>query len=140
MLNSLKKINFIKDEKGVSLVEVIVIIVIVSIAVTPLSRLAVTNLKSGGHFSIMTRAISYAQNTMEEVVADYAAEDGGRGYAWVQANWDGVSSSPESGFTSTVNISNEDTLNQVAYVEVDVYVSAPEINTVSLSTWLINPN
>lgn len=130
--------DFKKIESGVSLVEVVLIMVILGIAVTPLSRLAIMNLKSGGRYSTMTRSISYAQNTMEEIISDYAAEDAGRGYNWVQANWNGRNKVPESGFITSVAISGEDSLNQVFYVKVDVTVTAPDIDNVVLTTWLIS--
>ncbi len=138
MLNKL--IKKILHEKGVSLVEVILILVIVSIAIWPLTRLTISNVKAGGRYSYMTRAISYAQNTLEEIIADYAAEAAGRGYTWVQSNWDGATSAPAVGFTTNVTVSSEDSLSGVWYVEVDVSVSGPDIDNITLSTWLINPN
>jgi hypothetical protein len=80
----------------------------------------------------------YAQEVMEQVIADYAAVDGGRGYDWVLANWQGQSApSPPTGLSSLVTISPQDTLDGVVYVTVEVAVSGSGIGNVQLSTWIV---
>ena len=125
------------DERGVSLVEVVVMLVILGIVLVPLSRLTVKNLTFGGEYVTMTKAIYYAQECMEEVIADYAAEEDGRGYDWVVANWSGSTDVPVSGLSRSVAISAADTLNGVTYVVVQVTVSGADIPNVTLTTWLV---
>jgi prepilin-type N-terminal cleavage/methylation domain-containing protein len=131
-----KRIRFLKSESGFSLVEVVLAIVIMGIAVVPISRLAIMNLKSGARYTTMTKALFYAQSGMEQLFSDYGALDAGRGYTWVRSNWPGTST-PATGFTRTVTISAQQTLNSVKYVEVHVQISSAGIPTVDLSTWLI---
>jgi len=126
------------DENGVSLVEIVLIMVILSIAVVPLSRLSLTNLKSSGRYATMNKAIYYAQEAIEQVVADYAAEDDGRGYEWVRTNWSGSTDVPATGFSRSVGVSAENTLNGVEYVVVQVNVGGTDIEDVVLTTWLVD--
>ena len=126
-----------RDERGMSLIEIVIILVILGIAVIPLSRLSVQNLRSGGQTATMSKAIAYAQERMEQIVADYAAKDGGRGYDWVRSYWAGFSDAPATGFSRSVSISGEQTLQGVDYVSVQVSVTGPEINDVVLTTWLV---
>jgi Tfp pilus assembly protein PilV len=132
-----KRFHKCAGEKGFSLVEVIVIIVILSIAILPLSRMAISNLDSGRTYSLMTRGTFYAQEIMERIIADYiAGATAGRGYTYVRINWPGTVSSPPTGYTGTVSISGETTVNGVTYVTVTVTVSANGMPNVTLSTWL----
>lgn len=138
MLDRLSKIyRRVRDERGVSLVEVVLIMVILGITVVPLSRLSVANLKSSGRYATITKAAYYAEEVMEQIIADYAAEDAGRGYDWVVANWPGSAPNPPTGFSGNVSISAEDTLNNVIYVVAQVAVSGSEIPDLVLTTWLV---
>ena len=134
----IKITNSVRNERGFSLVEVIIILVIIGIAAIPLSRLSVRNMVFSGRYATMTKAISYAQERLEQVIADYAASSAGRGYDWVRSNWAGSSDTPLTGFTRSVSISSQQTLNGVTYVVVTVSVSAPDINNVVLTTWLVD--
>ncbi|MCK5145889.1 hypothetical protein KAR48_03985 [bacterium] len=127
----------LNKENGASLVEVVLLLVILAIALVPLTQLSVSNLKFGAQYSLMTRAISFAQSRMEEVIADYKATGAGRGYAWTVANWAGSSDSPATGFTRSVSISGEMTLNGVNYVTVQVSVANTNISTVKIETILV---
>ena len=139
MLKSQRTIRkLIRSEKGASFIEIILIIVILGITMLPLSRLAMNNIISTGNHSTMTRAMYYAQEVMEQVIADYAATDGGRGYTWVMANWDNQSASgPPAGLSSLVTIGTPDTLDGITYAPLNVTVSGSDIENIQLSTWLI---
>ncbi len=130
---------FWQKEQGFSLIEVVIIILIIGIAMVPLSRVTVANLKRGGDQSLITQSMFYAEERMEEIIADCAADDAGRGYAWTVSNWDGNSDSPATGFTRTVDISAESTADSVDYVELTVTVSYSGIENVTLGTWLVEP-
>jgi type II secretory pathway pseudopilin PulG len=119
------------------MVEVVLLLVILGIALMPLTRLSVTNLKFGAQYSLMSRAMAFAQERMEEIISDYQATSAGRGYNWVQNNWNGVTDAPAASFTRTVSISSQATLNGVNYVTVRVTVSHSEISDTSLETILV---
>ena len=142
VLNKLSKMRrFIDEMRGVTLIEIIIVLVILGIAVIPLSRLAVKNVNSGGKYATMSRAMFHAEEVMEMVIADYAAEDGSRGYDWVLTNWSGQSSpSPPPGLTGSVSISAENTVKGVTYVEVLVTVTGSDIPDVTLTTLLVDNN
>jgi hypothetical protein len=91
----------------------------------------------GGRYATMTRAIHYAQETMEQIISDYAAEAAGRGYDWVRSNWDAASDTPAAGFSRSVSISSEQEVNDVGYVVVQVTVTGQDIDPVVLTTWLV---
>ena len=137
----LKKRQIVQKEGGSTLLEIVILVLVVSIAIFPLSRLAVKNLKSFGGFATIGKAIFHAEAAMEEVIADYAATGTGRGYDWVRSYWSGHSTSdPPPGVTGIVSISQEFSLDSVDYVIVQVTVSGTDIPDVSLSTWLTNNN
>ena len=139
MLKTIRShINAASCESGVSLVEIVIIMVILGIALVPLTRVSITNLTNGGRFAMETQALVYAQGVMENIIADYMALNEGRGYSWVVANWSGASTpNPPTGLTGTVAISAEDSLDEVPYVVVQTTVAASDIPDVVLSTWLV---
>ena len=125
-------------ESGFSLVEIVIIMLVLGIALVPLTRVSITNLTNGGRFAMETKALVYAQGVVETIIADYMAMDEGRGYDWVIANWSGASTpNPPTGLVGSVAISAEDSLNQVPYVVVQTTVAADDIPNVVLSTWLV---
>jgi len=138
MLKRLKRLkHLLLDEKGLSMMEVVLIIVIIGIAIIPLSQLSVMNQKAGGRFGTTTKALFYAEEVMEQIIADYMAIEGGRGYQWVITNWPGSTPSPPSGLQGNVSISAQDTLNSVRYVTVHVTVGGTDIPDVVLETWMV---
>ena len=120
------------------MIEIVNILLVLGIAMVPLSRLAVGNLNSIGQANAMTRAVLFAQERMEQIIADYAAKDDGRGYDWVIANWSGDADTPQTGFSRSVLISGEYTWNGVTYVVVQVSVGGTDISDVVLTTWLVD--
>ena len=131
----------IRNEKGATLIEIVILLLILAISVIPLSRLVMRNLNSGGRFSTMSRAILHAEESMEQIIADYAANTAGMGYDWVISNWAGQSTpNPPAGLTGNVTISAEDTLKGVPYVVVETTVRGTDIPDVILTTWLIDIN
>ena len=128
----------VRPERGVSLIEIVLIIVIIGIAAVPLSRLSIVNQTTSGKYGSTTRAIFYAEQVMEQLISDYAAVDADRGYDWVNINWPGSTLHPPSGLSGNVTISAEDTLNGVPYVIVQITVSGTDITDVTLETWLVD--
>jgi hypothetical protein len=142
---NLKKLNTfiiknIQNEKGLSLIELTIIVVLIGITILPLSRLSMSNLKSGGDYVDMAQAIFYSEEIMEQIISDYAAVEAGKGYTWVIDNWGSGSPSTEEapeGLTGYVYISPEDTLNGVPYVKVQTTISGSSISSFSMTTWLV---
>ena len=128
----------VRPERGVSLIEIVLIIVIIGIAAVPLSRLSIVNQTTSGKYGSTTKAIFYAEEVMEQLISDYAAVDAGRGYDWVNINWPGSTPIPPSGLSGNVTISAEDTLNGVPFVIVQLTVSGTDITDVTLETWLVD--
>lgn len=141
MLQRMKKINIsFSDEKGMSLIEVIIIIVIMGIAILPLSRLSIGNVDSGSKYLTATKATSYAEEIMENIIADYKSLDPTiGGYSNVINKWQGTvtNPAPPTGLSGSVSISPEASLNGVNYVVVTVSVRASGIQNVNLTTWLV---
>lgn len=128
-----------KKQDGFSLMEVVIIILIIGVAMIPLSRATISNLQMGGKQSLTTQSMFYAKERMEEIVADCAADDAGRGYSWTISNWDGDSDTPAAGFTRSVDISSESTIDSVDYVVATVTVSYSGIEDVTIGSWLVEP-
>jgi len=134
-----KFFNKFSKERGMSLVEVVIMLVVLGLSIGPLSKLAKINLNSGAKAAAQTKAIFYAQGIMENIIADYRSTDpiiGG--FDNVIVNWNGVTTpSPPSGLSGSVSISNVDTLMGVAFVTVDVNVGGLGVN-MDLSAILSN--
>ena len=138
MLKGLKRLKrLLLDEKGISMMEIVLIIIVIGIAIIPLSQLSIVNQKAGGRFGTTTKALFYAEEVMEQIIADYMAIEGGKGYQWVITNWPGSTPSPPSGLLGNVSISVQDTLNSVPYVTVQVTVGGTDIPDVVLETWMV---
>ena len=129
----------LSKENGMSLVEVVVMLVVLGLSIGPLSKLAINNLSSAATAAAQTKAVFYAQGIMENIIADYRSNDPTiGGFDNVIVNWRGVTTpSPPSGLSGSVAISNVDSLMGVAYVTVDVNVGGPDVN-VDLSAILSN--
>jgi len=130
----LKKIKHWFREDGLSLIEIVMILVIVGIALVPLSRLSVSNLKTNARQQLMNRCTLYAEELVEWVVSDYRnanflGED-------VANDWVGYYDNPEGAITRYVSVSGPTTLNSVDYWEIDVSVSAPDMEDVVLTIWI----
>lgn len=140
LLISLKKhLRRCSDERGVSLIEVIAMVLILSISVVPLSRLSMSNLDAGRVYSNIIKGTFYAEKVMEHIVADYVADSltTGKGYYYVRNNWPGAAPDPPTGFTGTVSVSGEDSVNSVVYSVIQVTVSCDNTPDIVLSTWLV---
>ncbi|MBN2030881.1 hypothetical protein JW824_11640 [bacterium] len=135
MLNRLLKVRIrLGNEKGLSLIDVIAMLIILGIAVPALTRLSVVNSRGGAKFLLMTRAVYSAEGIMEQIMADYRSPN--RGYDWVKSYWAGTAPALEAGFSCLVSISSESTFNGLSYVDVTVTVSNPDFPDVVLNTSL----
>ena len=126
-------------QNGMSLVEIIIIILLIGITVIPISRLSMQNLTQGSKSFVQNDAIADIQSLMEQIYGDYMADNIGmsRGYDWVRANWAGATGTTVSGqFNYAVTVSNEQAQNGVTYVEVTVTITGDEIDSITNTTWL----
>ena len=140
-INKIRKIlKRARSENGMSLVEVVIMIVVLSISIGPLSRLATMNLKGGSDAADITKAVMYARGVMEQVVADYRSNDVNvGGFDNVLVNWDGVAAqSPPAGVSGTVSVSGVDSVMGIATATVQVSVSTNTGKTVDLFMTLSN--
>ena len=126
-------------EQGMSLVEIIIIMVILGISLLPISRLSISNAYFGGRYVTMMRSVYYAQEVMEHIIADYNSDDGTiGGYSNVRTNWPGTVSGSPIGLTGSVTISGEQTRSGIKYVTVLVRVSGTDIPDIDLTTLLVD--
>jgi len=130
--------RLIEDQSGISLIEIIIVLTILGVSLVPISQLSIQNAQFGGRFVTMTRAIYFAQEIMENIIADYNSTDGTvGGYTNVRSNWPGTVSGAPTGLTGTVSISAEYALSGVNCVNVLVRVSGADIPNIDLMTLLV---
>jgi len=140
MLKSTKHIRQAPaGQAGMSLIEIIIVIILIGITIVPISRLSMQNLRQGSETFAQNDAISDIQSIMEQIYSDYQASGlaSNRGYDWVRTNWNNVTGTTVSGqFNYAVAISSEQTQNGVTYVEVTVTITGDEIDPITNTTWL----
>ena len=124
MLNINKRIHkILRNSQGFSLIEIIIVIVIMSITLLPLSQLTLTNSKTGAMYVSHTRAMFLAQGVMEQIIADYNSNSSTLGgYDNVVSNWSYQYDEIE-GIGWNVNISEETTSYGVKLRTVTVYAA-----------------
>lgn len=134
-----KFLSYLKCEKGVSLIEVVIVIVILGISVIPLSKLVIKNQQSLADYVLLTQAEFFCQSCMEEFIGYYTAEDAGYGYDWVVANVNGaIRSHPSMPWSAQADIDLM-TLDDVNYAVLTVTVATGDaIPDVSLETWMVD--
>ena|GEM_PF-6745611 len=123
-------------EGGFTLVELVIVIMLLGIAVFPLSNLLRSNIRSSVENEQISKSAFFAQMKMEQIIADYKA----RGVADITASayddtWEGLTCT----VTRDPAASGEwNTLDGVNYVTVTVTVSGGA-NTpdISVDVWLV---
>jgi Tfp pilus assembly protein PilV len=132
VLNMLiKQLKQLKREEGLSLIEVVIIILVLSISVVPLSRLSITNMTYSARYAETVQAVFSAEGTMEEV----AAVAQGQGYDMVTSGYSYTFPIPDF-MTRSVSV-YEDSSEGVVYKEVTVSVSGPNSGDVILTTLVV---
>jgi Tfp pilus assembly protein PilV len=128
MLNSFLK--HCRSESGITLIEAVILILIIAVATVPLSRLAITNLKSTTQSMMISELVCYAEGSMEEIVSV------GRNMG-VEAISDGYVFSFQIPNTLNRSVSvTSDTLDGIGYTQVMVTVGNNEVGDYSLTTLL----
>jgi len=126
MLQSIKKFKYaLKNEKGLSLIEVVLIIVIMGISILPLTRLGVTNLTGTVEALRMSKAQFYGKMLMDEVIGDYLSLDRSvGGLTNVMSAWDDhTESGVVEGMNGSVKLSSQYSLGGVMCRTVTVTVT-----------------
>jgi Tfp pilus assembly protein PilV len=123
---------------GFTLIEVVILIVVASIAVLPLAMLfATTSIRSSDAQSASIAA-QLAQAKLEEITADRNAST--RGFSYVVAG-NYPAESPVPAFTSfqrSVTVAPDSTYDGVTFRTVSVTVTTSGIPPVTLTTWFVN--
>ncbi|HZI89011.1 MAG TPA: prepilin-type N-terminal cleavage/methylation domain-containing protein [Candidatus Polarisedimenticolia bacterium] len=124
-----------KQARGFTLIEVVLIIVIAAVAVLPLSMLfANTSIRSSDARNATTAA-QLAQAKMEELSADKSSPARGFSYL-IAANYPPESPVPAfPGYSRTVSFAPDSTYDGVTFRTVTVTVTCTNIPPVTVTTW-----
>jgi len=114
-------VNTLKKQDGFSLIEIVLLIVLMGIAIPPLAHLMKINLISSGKLSSMSKTSFYAQQRMEQVIADYTAN----GYTALTTNGR-YSTQTVGGVTTSVSITAS-TWTGINYATVTISASIPNV-------------
>ena len=126
----------IKGEKGFSLIDLVMVIVVLAVTIVPISRLATTNLKTSTKLGMYNKTSFYGEALMEEVLVDF--RNSNYSGANVVTTWDGYSDSPESSFSRSVSFTSVQTLNSVDYYIVTVTVSSTNLPSTTIRVWILD--
>ena len=122
-------------ERGFTLIEVVLIIVIAAITVLPLSMLFANGSIRSGDARNASVAVQLAQAKMEEIAADKASPTRGLSYI-VGGNY--PSENPVTEFpvySRSVTIAPDSTYDGVTFRTVSVTVTCANIPPVAVTTW-----
>jgi Tfp pilus assembly protein PilV len=138
----IKKKNIRKhlaDQKGVSLIEAILMIIIMGITIIPLSTLATNNIKYGTKTLLMTNGCLYAQEIMETIIAEYGSQISSvGGFTNVMSKWSGTTTpDPPVGYSGIVQFTSLDSVSSVVYSNVTVTITNTEIPNIIVKARLV---
>lgn len=123
-------------DEGFTLLELILVVMVATVAIAPLMSMFSNAVYNSVKPVIATEAVFLAQEKIETIIADAAAQ--GRGYDYIiNSNYPDISNPPEfSGFSISVTVAAESLYQGVNFKLVDVTVSNSAIDDVVLSTWV----
>ncbi len=126
-----------RSQKGFSVIEVILVVLIIAVAVPPILSMFSQNLTSSVEAEFYTKAAYYCEEKLEQILADKRASKSGKGYDYIlQANRY-PDDNPETVYTRTVTIDTAGHVYEsIRYAEVKVSVSHPQITTVVIGSWV----
>lgn len=127
--------NQAQNSRGFTLVEVLLVIVVLGIAMPALMFLHSSLVQDSTDSVVLSKAVLYAEEKMEEIIAD--KRNPAKGYDWVVTPGNYPNDVPASGYTRSVIIQTSGKIqNGVPYAFVQVTVSHNEIPDLRLTTWL----
>lgn len=128
-------IKKLQNNRGYTLIEVILIVVVLGIAIPSMMQLISSVLVDSHQSEIVSQATIYAQEKLETILADKANPD--RGYAWIITPGNYPDDVPASGFTRSVSVETTGmSQNGIPYALVRVTVSHATIPDLTITTWL----
>ncbi len=131
--------RLIQNNKGFTLVEVILVIVVIGITIPPILSLFTQNLVDSNESEVYTKATLYAQERMDEILGDKRAVSAGYGWDYINQSGQYPNDAPESGYTRSVSIdATGNSYGGVTYAEIQVTVSHANISNVVLTAWATN--
>jgi type II secretory pathway pseudopilin PulG len=115
----------VQAEEGLSLIEVVLIIVIVSIVAVPISDFLFMNTKASVQTRNFNEAAFHMQARMEDIILMFS--DDTRGYDYINQLATGESSEevPAEGYTTWITRTAPITINGITYVDITVHCSYP---------------
>jgi type II secretory pathway pseudopilin PulG len=131
--------TFSRCERGMTLVEIIMIILILGVVIVPLTQLSRANLKGLAGYSIMEKAQYDIQSVMERVISDYKATP--TKYDSVKTAWNNRTGTTNSGqFNYSISFSADQVQNGVTYSVVTAQVSGGGLSeNMVLTSWISKP-
>jgi type II secretory pathway pseudopilin PulG len=136
MLHYISKYAAFCREEGLTLVEMVMVIVVLGIAIPSLMSLVGKSVESSIDSENLSKAVFFAQQKIEQIKADKA--NASRGYDYVTTNGQYGSDTPAAGFSRSVLVTTGSSHNGVAYALVAVTVSHEGMQPITLKTWLVD--
>lgn len=125
------------NESGFSLIELVLVIMILSVALLPLITQTIQATVHGADGQVVSTAAFLARERMEQVETDEGSTV--VGYAGVtNARYPDESSIPGfPGYTRIVRVSADSTFSGQTFKSVKVTATAPNGQAVTLATWVV---
>lgn len=136
MLHNNIKFPVVLRQDGLTLVEMVMVIVVLGIAIPSLMSLVGKSLEGSIKSQNLSQAVFFAQEKMEQIKADKA--NASRGYGYVTTDGRYSSDTPRVGFTRSVSVTTGASHNGVTYALVVVTVAHEDMEPVQLKTWLVD--
>jgi prepilin-type N-terminal cleavage/methylation domain-containing protein len=125
-------------ERGFTLIEVVMVIIIGGIALIPMLSLFANTAMKSSDAEIVSTASSLAKEKMDTIIADKMSTD--RGFSYItSANY--PQENPVSGFADyvrTVTISPDSTYDSVTFRTVKVRVQRGTSVDITVTTWVVD--
>jgi type II secretory pathway pseudopilin PulG len=133
-----RTIKLFRRQDGISLIETVLMIIILAISLPAITRLLQQNVIASARMTALNKATFYAQQRVEEVIAEYAnTSDVDNVHAAFESmsdyHFDPVT--PETGYTTDVTVRNG-SQDGVSIKEVTVTCTNPLGPDVALQTWI----
>ena len=119
---------------GFTLIELIMTIVIISIAILSMMNLSSSILVKSNKSSVLSYAVALAEEKMEAIRAD--KKNSTRGYDWIITPNNYDSESLPNGFTRSVIVDASNSHNGIPYALIQVVIQHSQMEDYILTTWM----